>query len=81
MKLKLDFKFDEPEPAPPPFVCDLCGIEREHWQAIHRGKLSMCWFHRDRGLQLPRDARLAMDFKDTGQLQVISSLIGELKHG
>ena len=80
-KIKLVIRPTPLEPDPPPFVCDVCGIKREHFQAIHINKKAMCWFHRDRGVKLPLDARLSMDWKDHGQLTVISSLIGELKHG
>lgn len=80
-KIKIRFDPIPVEPDPPPFVCDVCGKEREYYQLLHKGEKKMCWDHMDRRTGIPTEARVAMDWRDHSQLCAIATIIGEIKNG
>lgn len=78
-KLKLDLGVYKPEPDPPPFKCELCGVERDYFHLLHDGKYKICSRHYAKPV-ISHQAMRDYKYKDTSQIWAASLIIKELKN-
>lgn len=76
-KIKLIIDFPPNDPDPPPFTCDVCGLERPGFAAAHRGRKFLCWHHARKKTAFCAN----MDWRDNLQIDAIRCVIGEIAHG
>lgn len=75
-KIKIELK---PHVDPPPFICSVCGVEREYWLLMHNGKHKVCARHYCKPIISNQQMR-DFSWKDTYQIQAASLIIKELKN-